>query len=177
MTISSNRFLIGGGGTVAACIYANNAFNSISSLTINGNYFGQGAAPGASQVITVAIQLTGSAGITSPVLIGNTFSMLSPGTITTAIQLGSAMTGALLYNNTYIGNITTQVANSGVKTIRLEAGSQTSLPSFDTIATTGSKTATFSASNKPGTNNATAPANWLPITCDGATYYIPMYSV
>jgi hypothetical protein len=60
--------------------------------------------------------------------------------------------------------------------VRLESGSQTLLQSFDTLATTGTKTATFSASNKPGTNNATAPANWLPIVCDGATYYIPLFS-
>jgi hypothetical protein len=41
-------------------------------------------------------------------------------------------------------------------------------------ATTGSQTATFSATNKPGTQTS-APAGWLPITCDGVQYYTPIW--
>jgi hypothetical protein len=39
----------------------------------------------------------------------------------------------------------------------------------------GSQTATFTATNKPG-SGTTAPTKWLPITCDGATYYLPLWT-
>jgi hypothetical protein len=38
----------------------------------------------------------------------------------------------------------------------------------------GVQTATFTASNKPG-SATTAPSKWLPITADGATYYLPLW--
>jgi hypothetical protein len=38
----------------------------------------------------------------------------------------------------------------------------------------GAQTATFTATNKPG-SATTAPTKWLPITCDGATYYLPLW--
>jgi hypothetical protein len=44
----------------------------------------------------------------------------------------------------------------------------------NTTVVAGSQTATFVATNKPG-SATTAPTKWLPITCDGATYYIPLW--
>jgi hypothetical protein len=44
----------------------------------------------------------------------------------------------------------------------------------NTSATTGAQTATFAATNKPGTTTS-APAGWLPITCDGVQYYTPLW--
>jgi collagen type VII alpha len=41
-------------------------------------------------------------------------------------------------------------------------------------ATTGTRTATFTATNKPGTATS-SPAGWLPITCDGVQYYTPIW--
>jgi hypothetical protein len=41
-------------------------------------------------------------------------------------------------------------------------------------ATTGTQTATFVATNKPGTATS-SPAGWLPITCDGVQYYTPIW--
>lgn len=41
-------------------------------------------------------------------------------------------------------------------------------------ATTGAHTATFTATNKPGTATS-SPAGWLPITCDNVQYYIPIW--
>ena len=38
----------------------------------------------------------------------------------------------------------------------------------------GTQTATFTATNKPGTA-MTAPTNWLPISCDGATFFLPLW--
>lgn len=39
----------------------------------------------------------------------------------------------------------------------------------------GVQTATFTATNKPG-SGTTAPSKWLPITADGATYYLPLWT-
>jgi hypothetical protein len=44
----------------------------------------------------------------------------------------------------------------------------------NTSATTGTQTATFAATNKPGTTSS-APVGWLPITCDGVQYYTPLW--
>jgi hypothetical protein len=55
-------------------------------------------------------------------------------------------------------------------------GSGAGVPAFiaNTTVLAGSQTATFVATNKPGTAT-TAPSKWLPLTCDGATYYIPLW--
>jgi hypothetical protein len=44
----------------------------------------------------------------------------------------------------------------------------------NTTVVAGTQTATFTATNKPG-SGTTAPTKWLPLTCDGATYYIPLW--
>ena len=44
----------------------------------------------------------------------------------------------------------------------------------NSTVTSGAQTATFSATNKPG-SGTTAPTKWLPIQCDGSTYYIPLW--
>ncbi len=44
----------------------------------------------------------------------------------------------------------------------------------NTTVVVGTQTATFTATNKPG-SGTTAPSKWLPITCDGATYYLPLW--
>lgn len=46
--------------------------------------------------------------------------------------------------------------------------------SLANTGTTGAKTATFTASNKPGPA-ATSPTQWMPITVNGVQYYIPMW--
>jgi hypothetical protein len=44
----------------------------------------------------------------------------------------------------------------------------------NTTVIVGTQTATFVSTNKPG-SGTTAPTKWLPIVCDGATYYIPLW--
>lgn len=44
----------------------------------------------------------------------------------------------------------------------------------NTTVVAGTQTATFAATNKPG-SATTAPSKWLPIQCDGATYYLPLW--
>lgn len=45
---------------------------------------------------------------------------------------------------------------------------------LNTQATTGAQTATFSATNKPGTGT-TAPTKWMPVNVDGTTMYFPLW--
>lgn len=45
---------------------------------------------------------------------------------------------------------------------------------IDGSATTGAQTATFTATNKPG-SGTTSPSSWLPVNVDGAVKYIPMW--
>jgi hypothetical protein len=73
--------------------------------------------------------------------------------ITLTLNAGALGTEALAVIGTLAGNSAIAVNNS---------------------ATTGAHTATFTASNKPGTATS-APAGWLPITCDGVQYYTPIW--
>jgi Pectate lyase superfamily protein len=173
ISIVNNRWNMGGNATMSACITVT-AANPVDSLLIAGNYFGQNGAPG-TQVWSDCIALASVGGVNSAVVVGNTFSLPSPGTITNAVRIGAA-TGVLILNNSYIGVITNKLVDAGTKTVVMESGSLTKLPSIDTLSTTGAKTATFSATNKPGTNNATSPAAWIPVTIDGAQGYIPWFS-
>lgn len=52
---------------------------------------------------------------------------------------------------------------------------QPALDVTNSAVTTAHNTATFVATNKPGTAT-TSPAVWLPILCDGVVYYIPCWS-
>jgi hypothetical protein len=45
----------------------------------------------------------------------------------------------------------------------------------NTTALVGAQTATFAATNKPG-SGTTAPTKWLPIKCDGSTFYLPLWT-
>jgi hypothetical protein len=45
---------------------------------------------------------------------------------------------------------------------------------INTSVLVGAQTATFVATNKPG-SGTTAPSKWLPIQCDGALYYLPLW--
>lgn len=66
-------------------------------------------------------------------------------------------------------------ARSGGTALEL-IGSGAGAPAFvaNTTVVAGAQTATFVATNKPG-SGTTAPTKWLPITADGATYYIPLW--
>jgi hypothetical protein len=69
----------------------------------------------------------------------------------------------------------TVTSRSGGTAVEL-VGSGAGAPAIiaNTTVVVGTQTATFAATNKPG-SGTTAPTKWLPITCDGATYYIPLW--
>jgi hypothetical protein len=68
--------------------------------------------------------------------------------------------------------VTARSGGTAVQLVGAGAGSAAIIANSTVVA--GAQTATFSATNKPG-SGATAPTKWLPITCDGATYYIPLW--
>ena len=46
----------------------------------------------------------------------------------------------------------------------------------DLIVSTGTSTASFTATNKPGANNKTSPDKWIAVVDSlGTTYYIPAF--
>src|SRR5271166_2189973 len=75
------------------------------------------------------------------------------------------------------GSGITLIVNARAGGTALElVGASAGSPAFiaNTTVVVGTQTATFTATNKPG-SGTTAPTKWLPITCDGATYYIPLW--
>jgi hypothetical protein len=74
-------------------------------------------------------------------------------------------TGITLTVNARSGGTAVELVGSG-------AGSPAIIANTTVVA--GTQTATFAATNKPG-SGTTAPTKWLPITCDSATYYIPLW--
>jgi hypothetical protein len=74
-------------------------------------------------------------------------------------------TGITLTLNSRSGGTALELVGSG-------AGAPAVIANTTVVA--GTQTATFVATNKPG-SGTTAPTKWLPITCDGATYYLPLW--
>ena len=83
-------------------------------------------------------------------------------TISAPVAGGSGIT---LTVNARSGGTALELVGSG-------AGSPAIISNMTVVA--GAQTATFTATNKPG-SGTTAPTKWLPITCDGTTYYIPLW--
>lgn len=40
---------------------------------------------------------------------------------------------------------------------------------------TGTSTASFTATNKPGANNKTSPDTWIQVNLNGTVYYVPAF--
>jgi hypothetical protein len=74
-------------------------------------------------------------------------------------------TGITLTVNARAGGTALELVGSG-------AGSPAIIANSTVLV--GSQTATFTATNKPG-SGTTAPTKWLPVTCDGATFYLPLW--
>lgn len=74
-------------------------------------------------------------------------------------------TGITLAVTARSGGVAVQLTGAG-------AGSAAIIANTSVVA--GSQTATFAATNKPG-SGTTAPTKWLPISCDGALYYLPLW--
>jgi hypothetical protein len=67
------------------------------------------------------------------------------------------------------------IARSGVQAVQLQGiAAGTPLIIANNTVLVGTQTATFAATNKPG-SGTTAPTKWLPIICDTGTFYIPLW--
>jgi len=186
LEISNNNFESGSGGTYTNGILLNSS-SSIRSPIIRGNVFGN--LINNAQNFTNCIQINGNCD--NPLIESNLFKVATSGsTITNAISLsgGANVNWPLILRNSYDnaagGTLTNQVNDAGsIAPVRWEGGSFTLKPSggagnpaitIDSSVGTGASTATFSATNKPGSNSS--PTKWLPIKCDGTTYYVPLWT-
>jgi hypothetical protein len=70
--------------------------------------------------------------------------------------------------------LTVNARSGGTALELVGAGAGSAALIVNTSVVAGTQTATFTATNKPGTAT-TAPSKWLPLTCDGATYYLPLW--
>ena len=86
------------------------------------------------------------------------------GELTVAAPIAGGL-GITLTVNARSGGTALELVGAG-------AGSPAIIANATALA--GSQTATFTATNKPGAAN-TSPSQWLPITCDGTTFYIPLW--
>jgi hypothetical protein len=68
--------------------------------------------------------------------------------------------------------VNTRASGTALELIGSGAGSPAIIANTTVVA--GAQTATFTATNKPG-SGTTAPSKWLPITADGAAYYLPLW--
>jgi len=104
---------------------------------------------------SIKFNLNGSTrGTYSGVTYGLTLNSSLSGITLTVGKSGTAGTAAIQATATSVGEVALRV---------------------NTSATTGAQTATFTATNKPGTGT-TAPTKWLPINLDGTKYYIPCWT-
>lgn len=75
---------------------------------------------------------------------------------------------------TWTGNHVFSAASGNALTV-VGTAAGTAVIRANTQATTGTQTASFSATNKPGAASG-SPQKWLPVNADGTTYYVPLFS-
>lgn len=105
----------------------------------------------------------------------NTASVMRFAISSGATALAIASTGAITASAPTGGDTltTTNVAGGNALVVNGNAAG-TAVIRLNTQATTGAQTATFSATNKPG-SGATAPTKWVPLNIDGTTMYFPLW--
>lgn len=156
-----------GGGTIAGANGTSGA-NAPGPLDIRG---GNNTSTGDGATITVR---GGSAGTT-----GNGGAALFEGGIPTDGNGGSATlqgrdgVGTNRSGGSVILQAGAKTGSGTVGKITFNA-SASEIISLNAVATTGAQTATFVATNKPGTGTA-GPTNWLPVLVGATTFYIPMF--
>ena len=89
----------------------------------------------------------------------------------------SGSTGSLTFNGgSFVPPVIILTSGSTAAALEISGNSAGNVAlRVNTSATTGAQTATFTATNKPGTAT-TAPTKWLPINLDGTKYYIPCWT-
>lgn len=90
-----------------------------------------------------------------------------------AVQFGPNGNFSVLAPSSGDAATITNVAGANALTVNGNAAG-TAVVRLNTQATTGVQTATFAATNKPG-SGTTGPDKWLPVSLDGTTHYIPCF--
>lgn len=94
-------------------------------------------------------------------------------------QLQLDAQGELTINSPTLGGtgttLTVNARTSGTAIELVGAGVGSPAVIVNNTVLVGGETATFAATNKPGANG-TSPTKWLPVTADGSTYYIPLWT-
>lgn len=138
-----------------------NAPTSGNSLTINTVAGGAAAAMYAPASQTCSVYLYGNNGGGSLLLQGGND---NNGYITASNSMFLATSGSSRLAIGTTGVVTIYGGTAGTPYLTVNSS-----------ATTGAQTATFTATNKPG-SGTTAPTKWLPVILDGTTYYIPCWT-
>jgi hypothetical protein len=73
------------------------------------------------------------------------------------------------------------ITGGTINAVAITTGSINNTPIGATTANTGkftdlTTTGTLTANGQAATGTHTVIAKWLPITCDGVTYYLPLYN-
>jgi hypothetical protein len=84
-------------------------------------------------------------------------------------------TGAFTHSAPTSGDAVTITNVAGANALVLAGNSAgTAVLRLNTQATTGTQTATFTATNKPG-SGTTGPDKWIPVNLDGTVHYVPAF--
>ena len=152
--------------------------NGTGSITLNnlgvtsliaGTGIGVSSATGAVTVSNTGV-LSFSAGTTGFTPSSATTGAVTLGGILNLTNGGTgASTAAGARTNLGLGTIATQNANN----VAITGGSVSGVSASVTTLTTSS---TITANNIATTGIHTTIAKWLPVVCDGTTYYIPLYT-
>jgi len=152
--------------------------NGTGSITLNnlgvtsliaGTGIGVSSATGAVTVSNTGV-LSFSAGTTGFTPSSATTGAVTLGGILNLTNGGTgASTAAGARTNLGLGTIATQNANN----VAITGGSISGVSASVTTLTTSS---TITANNIATTGTHTTIAKWLPVVCDGTTYYIPLYT-
>lgn len=152
--------------------------NGTGSITLNnlgvtsliaGTGIGVSSATGAVTVSNTGV-LSFSAGTTGFTPSSATAGAVTLGGILNLTNGGTgASTAAGARTNLGLGTIATQDANN----VAITGGSISGVSASVTTLTTSS---TITANNIATTGTHTTIAKWLPVVCDGTTYYIPLYT-
>ena len=99
------------------------------------------------------------------------------GTLGPSASLGISWTsaGRVILPAPSSGDLLTLTNVAGANALTIAGNSAgTAVLRLNTQATTGAQTATFAASNKPG-SGTTSPDKWIPINLDGTLHYVPAF--
>jgi hypothetical protein len=175
------RFFISGTNTPAN-VYENGALTTPFPITgfVTADNFGRFPAIYLDPSVIYKVQCFNSANVGQWQLDPYTSQLATVGTSSlSAFGLTIAPTGEFVVPAPNTGgtgiSLTLKAGTLGSAALQISSTVAGNSPLIvNSSATTGAQTATFAATNKPGTATS-GPAGWLPITCDGVQYYTPIW--